>query len=294
MNQYWKLLKIEPTDDIRAIKKAYAKEVKNCHQEDEPERWQELHSAYEWAIAHAKKGNTASFKTSGTVPNATAIGQAKTQASAKEAKNADEAKNARQANTAGKAETPQSLQINAEKINGTERKVSIEFLGDEPKIEEPEIEEQEAEETEADYSGLFEQIDNDARYKEAVEAWTKKELQRITAATQDMRSVAWCRILESEEFKEYLKEPVFWQTISKYLDGNKQEKSMYDYLAKKFYGILQDESKGLSEETKTEIHNVWLKCRSKKKLHGAQAEFWGVVWKVALVILIRFILREIF
>ena len=51
----WKVLKIEPTTDARLIKKAYAKEVKNCHQEDEPERWMELHEAYQQALAYTQK-----------------------------------------------------------------------------------------------------------------------------------------------------------------------------------------------------------------------------------------------
>lgn len=54
MEKIWELLKIEPTEDVRVIKKAYAKEVKNCHQEDEPERWKELYEAYQEALAYAQ------------------------------------------------------------------------------------------------------------------------------------------------------------------------------------------------------------------------------------------------
>lgn len=52
MNNIWKTLKISPTTDARVIKKAYAKEVKNCHQEDEPERFMELHEAYKQALEY--------------------------------------------------------------------------------------------------------------------------------------------------------------------------------------------------------------------------------------------------
>lgn len=54
MGNIWKVLKIEQTTDTRLIKKAYAKEVKDCHQEDEPERWMQLHAAYQHALAYAQ------------------------------------------------------------------------------------------------------------------------------------------------------------------------------------------------------------------------------------------------
>lgn len=56
MGNIWKVLKIEPTTDARAIKKAYAALVKDCHQEDEPECWMELHEAYQKALEYAKHG----------------------------------------------------------------------------------------------------------------------------------------------------------------------------------------------------------------------------------------------
>ena len=45
------ILEIEPTDDKQAIKKAYAKLVKKYHPEEYPEKWKEIHDAYEAAIA---------------------------------------------------------------------------------------------------------------------------------------------------------------------------------------------------------------------------------------------------
>lgn len=57
MKSVWEILGIEETTDIKAIKKAYAKQVRNCHQEDEPERWQELHEAYKLASDYAKRCN---------------------------------------------------------------------------------------------------------------------------------------------------------------------------------------------------------------------------------------------
>ena len=50
----FEILGIEPTKDIRAIKKAYAAKVKSCHPEEEPELWKKLHDAYDEAIRYAK------------------------------------------------------------------------------------------------------------------------------------------------------------------------------------------------------------------------------------------------
>ncbi len=50
----FEILGIEPTKETRVIKKAYAAKVKNCHPEEEPERWKQLHDAYEQAIKYAK------------------------------------------------------------------------------------------------------------------------------------------------------------------------------------------------------------------------------------------------
>ena len=55
MRDIWEVLGIEKTTNTREIKKAYAGLVKHCHQEDEPEKWQELHCAYEHAMTYAKR-----------------------------------------------------------------------------------------------------------------------------------------------------------------------------------------------------------------------------------------------
>ena len=59
MKNMWEWLEIEPTTDKKAIKKAYAAQVKNCHQEDEPERWSALHDAYQRALKYAGRSAVA-------------------------------------------------------------------------------------------------------------------------------------------------------------------------------------------------------------------------------------------
>ncbi|MCM1124911.1 MAG: DnaJ domain-containing protein [Lachnospiraceae bacterium] len=53
MNAF-KILGIEPTQDTKAIKKAYAALVKKYHPEEDIQKWQEIHKAYQSALSWAK------------------------------------------------------------------------------------------------------------------------------------------------------------------------------------------------------------------------------------------------
>jgi len=48
IEQYWATLEIEPTDDRKAIKKAYAKKLKSCKPDRDPEGFKKLREAYEY------------------------------------------------------------------------------------------------------------------------------------------------------------------------------------------------------------------------------------------------------
>ena len=56
----WAILGIEPTEETAKIKKAYAQQLKKYHPEDNPEGFQKLREAYDWALKFAKhfKDNT--------------------------------------------------------------------------------------------------------------------------------------------------------------------------------------------------------------------------------------------
>ncbi|MGL6161442.1 RDD family protein [Microbulbifer sp.] len=50
----WALLGIEPSDDVRAIKRAYAKKLKQTRPDEKPQEFQQLHSAYKRALTIAE------------------------------------------------------------------------------------------------------------------------------------------------------------------------------------------------------------------------------------------------
>ncbi len=50
----WAILEIEPTDDLRAIKRAYSKKLKQCKPDEKPEEFKQLHNAYKQAQTYAK------------------------------------------------------------------------------------------------------------------------------------------------------------------------------------------------------------------------------------------------
>lgn len=52
----WTLLQIDPTDDSRAIKRAYAKLLKQHRPDEDPDGFQRLHQAYKQALAMAEQG----------------------------------------------------------------------------------------------------------------------------------------------------------------------------------------------------------------------------------------------
>ncbi|MCG8392447.1 MAG: RDD family protein [Pseudomonadales bacterium] len=51
----WTLLQIDPTDDSRAIKRAYAKQLKQHRPDQDPQGFQRLHQAYKQAMAMAER-----------------------------------------------------------------------------------------------------------------------------------------------------------------------------------------------------------------------------------------------
>jgi len=51
----WQQLEIEPTSDLKVIKRAYAKKLKITRPDDQPDAFQDLHYAYKAALYHASR-----------------------------------------------------------------------------------------------------------------------------------------------------------------------------------------------------------------------------------------------
>ena len=54
MGYHWEVLGLEPTGDVLAIKKAYAGLLKQNRPDEQPEAYQALRQAYEWALSEAE------------------------------------------------------------------------------------------------------------------------------------------------------------------------------------------------------------------------------------------------
>ncbi len=52
MNHYWSILAIAPTNDTKAVKKAYATRLKQVRPDEDPVGFQRLREAYEWALKY--------------------------------------------------------------------------------------------------------------------------------------------------------------------------------------------------------------------------------------------------
>ena len=50
MDSIWNVLGLEPTQDVSAIKRAYAQKTRVCHPEDDPEGFLKLRKAYQAAL----------------------------------------------------------------------------------------------------------------------------------------------------------------------------------------------------------------------------------------------------
>ena len=57
----WETLGIEPTTDVKLIRRRYAELVRLYHPEDQPEIYQEIVEAYQKALTYARSRNMVSM-----------------------------------------------------------------------------------------------------------------------------------------------------------------------------------------------------------------------------------------
>ena len=69
MKNCWKILNIDPTDDKKSVKKAYAKLLRITQPEDDPENFQILRTAYEQAMVQAENGYFAFYNDTNEIQN---------------------------------------------------------------------------------------------------------------------------------------------------------------------------------------------------------------------------------
>lgn len=70
MDQFWRILGLEPTKDLQAIRRAYARAARQYHPEEQPEEFQQVRSAYEQALLWAGQGAVAGGPAVSTNPGA--------------------------------------------------------------------------------------------------------------------------------------------------------------------------------------------------------------------------------
>ncbi|MDE6591224.1 MAG: J domain-containing protein, partial [Oscillospiraceae bacterium] len=65
MDDIWSILGLDPTQDISAIKRAYALKSRTCHPEEDPEGFLRLRQAYQAALDYAEGRGNASPEAEG-------------------------------------------------------------------------------------------------------------------------------------------------------------------------------------------------------------------------------------
>lgn len=259
MNNIWKILGIEPTTDTRAIKKAYAAQVKNCHQEDEPERWQELHEAYKQALEVAENGHVPVRKT------------VKRKSEPKSDVNVEK----KESTTPKTAATPEKKKEPEKKapkeVQKEVRKVKLELPEDAEEnktVEEQDpVEEKNTSKEYEQYNELFGKITDEQRIDERREH-ILKNLYKLISMPPEGHCVSFKRFLDNPKLRHTFEELAFWQAMSGFLRKASTTSEAYDCITKKIAELLSDEERTFSEDVIAEMQAAQtlsqVKCREAK------------------------------
>ena len=244
MNNIWKILGIEPTTDTRAIKKAYAAQVKNCHQEDEPERWQELHEAYKQALEAAEHGHVQVRK---------AV-KKKSEPKFDVNEGKKEPTTRKKATTSEKKKEPEKEA--PKEVQKEVRKVKLELPEDaeENKTveEQAPLEENNTPKELEQYNELFGKITDEQRIEERREH-ILKNLYKLISMPKEGHCVSFKRFLDNPKLRHTFEELAFWQAMSDFLRKASTTSETYDCITKKITELLSDEERVFSEDVAAEM-----------------------------------------
>lgn len=243
----WKILEINPTDNVREIKRAYAAKSKVVHPEEHPEEFRELHDAYETALRLAKEGRVRVNRTeSAPVERATET----------EAEKGDdlfgnlyaEAENAPEGSFVGVTE--ETPEVSEEDDEGLFDSLKGQC---EPKIE-PEVSAEEESALEDDL-GFDEAMESAyEEYKEYLISTTQRilgKLEVLACMLPDKSKDEWKKVIQTEEFVNVARAEFFIYHLTNFVkDHDDLPKHFYKPLVEtmNFKELSTREQKGMYED----------------------------------------------
>lgn len=237
-NRIFDILGIEPTSDRRVIKKAYAQKVKECHPEENPEEWKQLHNAYEAALKYAKSGGD-SYHVPVDIPVERAVNRSVQQDVF--CKEQEEKKNKEQVE---------------KKQSGKEKR----------EREQREREQREQEQRkEQELNNLFEEIDSqNAEKKLQLKEEYSKEIDKLKKCSKKQAFWRWKAFFSHPDFLCYSQESEFWKMLAETLGRLSLSGGIINYILKKLDGIEEYVNIHASLETAGKFRQVKNVCKAKK------------------------------
>lgn len=246
MNNIWKTLKIESTTDLKAIKKAYAEQVRTCHQEDEPERWQQLHAAFKAASHYARR-----YGENNPRP-VIAVERDAGQKSVQEEREPEQLEESEAEYAEIYTQIPQNSKQQADEAKK------------EKSVKENEPEEQ-------NYAKYFEQIaKKEELSREDFLEWMLKELEYIPELGPLEQRQAWKNFFEEKRMEEFWLDMSFWNRFATIVLENHYDKFAYEYIGKALFMVRISLGTEIPYELKIKIEE--LSSEAVRRGHGVTLE----------------------
>lgn len=243
-NRIFDILGIEPTSDRRVIKKAYAQKVKECHPEENPEEWKQLHNAYEAALKYAKSGGN-SYHVPVDIPV-----------------EREENRSIQQDNFYKvQKETKPEKQSRQEQRDREEREQKKREQ-EQRELEQRAIEKRKEEEL----NNLFREINSqNAEKKLQLKEEYSKEIDKLKECSKRQIFWQWKAFFSHPDFLRYCQESEFWKMLAETLDRLSLSGIIINYILKKLDGLEEYIAVNASIETTGKFWQVKNVCKAKKK-----------------------------